>query len=65
MTKTVLFSAAAFVLTAGIASASLYQGYPLDMDVNTLTDAQRAAVDLAVKSSDSTGEIVARIAAIA
>ena len=64
MTKIAL-SALALVAVAGTASASLFAGYPVDVDPATLSDAQRAAINLAVNSSDSAAEIVRQIASIA
>ena len=57
MTKIAL-TAVAFVALAGAASASLYAGFPVDVDVNTLTDVQRATLDNIVASSDSARDII-------
>jgi hypothetical protein len=63
MTKIIL-SAAALIATAGIASASLYGGYPVDVDAATLTDLQRLLIDNAVHGGGSSAEVVRAIEGI-
>ena len=63
MTK-ILIAAAALATVAGAASASLYGGYPVDVDPATLTETQRLLIDNIVSSADSAGDAVRQIQSI-
>lgn len=60
MTKTLLTAIAATLLTATVASALLQtavDAYPVDLDVSTLTKAERLHVANLLSSGDSPSEI--------
>lgn len=63
MTKIAL-SALILAAAAGAASASLYAGLPVDIDADSLTTAQRVAIDQIVASTESPLETLKQIQSV-